>query len=226
MEKTLYQKLVDSHKVEIIDSENILLYVDLHIMNEYTSPQAFTSLHEKEREVLRPGKQLATVSHIIPTHNVAIQDRTIPDKTCETLADNLEKNCKRHNILCYGTTDPHQGIEHIITPEQGLVRPGMVILCGDSHTTTYGALGALGFGIGTSEVGHILATQTLIYRLAKEMRIEINGKLKVGISSKDLIIYIISQIGAQGARGYAVEFCGSTIEDLSIEARMTLCNLN
>ena len=225
MTKTLYQKLVDSHKVETIDEENILLYVDLHIMNEYTSPQAFTSLDEKNRNVLRSGKQLATVSHIIPTHDVAVKDRTIPDKTCETLADNLEKNCTKHNILCYGTNDVNQGIEHIIAPEQGLVRPGMVILCGDSHTTTYGALGALGFGIGTSEVGHILATQTLVYRLAKEMRIKINGKLKDGISSKDLIIYIISQIGAQGARGYAVEFSGSAIEDLSIEARMTLCNM-
>ena len=225
MTKTLYQKLVDSHKVETIDEENILLYVDLHIMNEYTSPQAFTSLDEKNRNVLRSGKQLATVSHIIPTHDVAVKDRTIPDKTCETLADNLEKNCTKHNILCYGTNDVNQGIEHIIAPEQGLVRPGIVILCGDSHTTTYGALGALGFGIGTSEVGHILATQTLVYRLAKEMRIKINGKLKDGISSKDLIIYIISQIGAQGARGYAVEFSGSAIEDLSIEARMTLCNM-
>jgi 3-isopropylmalate/(R)-2-methylmalate dehydratase large subunit len=134
----------------------------------------------------------------------------------------LKKNCVKHNIPLFDTNDALQGIEHVVSPEHGMVRPGMVIICGDSHTTTYGALGALGFGIGTSEVEHVLATQTLVYRLAKNMRIKINGKLPVGTTSKDMILNIISQIGAKGAIGYVVEYCGPALEDLSTEARFTL----
>jgi 3-isopropylmalate/(R)-2-methylmalate dehydratase large subunit len=221
--RNLYEKLVDSHTVKTIDAENVLLYVDLHIMNEYTSPQAFAGLEEKGRQVMRPGQQLAVVSHIIPTH--AQTPRVIVDSAARLQAENLARNCSKAGIRLFGTNDPDQGIEHIVAPERGLVRPGMVILCGDSHTTTYGALGALGFGIGTSEVEHVLATQTLVYRLAKTMRIKIDGKLPFGTSSKDLVIWLISRIGAQGARGYAVEFAGSTIAELSAEARMTLCNM-
>ncbi|MGZ3241238.1 MAG: 3-isopropylmalate dehydratase large subunit [Burkholderiaceae bacterium] len=223
--RTLYQKLVDAHTVSRLDQQNVLLYADLHIMNEYTSPQAFSGLREKNRPVLRPAQQLAVVSHIIPTHPDAVKDRIIFDPASALLAANLKRNCSAHGIKLLGTNDPAQGIEHIIAPELGLIRPGMVVLCGDSHTTTYGALGALGFGVGTSEVEHILATQTLVYRVAQDMHIRVNGKLPAAASAKDLILWIISQIGAQGARGYAVEFSGTTISALSVEARMTLCNM-
>lgn len=225
MPRTLYRKLVDSHTVAAIDDQHILLYADLHIMNEYTSPQAFTGLKDKGRAVLRPGQQMAVVSHIIPTDPAPVGQRVINDPASSLLAINLRRNCEQHGIRLFDTNDPDQGIEHIITPERGLVRPGMVILCGDSHTTTYGALGALGFGVGTSEVEHILATQTLVYRVAAAMRIRIDGALPRGVSVKDLTLYVISTIGAQGARGYAVEFCGTTIDSLSVEARMTLCNM-
>ncbi len=222
-DRTLYQKLVDSHTVSRIDEQNVLLYVDLHLMNEYTSPQAFSALAARGRAVRRPRQQLAVVSHIIPTH--AESPRVIRDAASLLQAQNLEFNCERAGIRLFAANDPLQGIEHIVAPELGLIRPGMVVLCGDSHTTTYGALGALGFGIGTSEVEHVLATQTLVYRLARTMRITIDGSLPYGTSSKDVVIWIISQIGAQGARGYAVEFAGSTIGSLSAEARMTLCNM-
>ncbi|MFM0594674.1 3-isopropylmalate dehydratase large subunit [Paraburkholderia dilworthii] len=220
---TLYQKLVDSHVVKRIDAQNVLLYVDLHLMNEYTSPQAFSALKDKARHVRRPKQQLAVVSHIIPTH--AESPRVIRDAASLLQANNLARNCNAAGIQLHDANDPLQGIEHIVAPERGLIRPGMAVLCGDSHTTTYGALGALGFGIGTSEVEHVLATQTLVYRVAQTMRITIDGALPYGTSSKDVILWIISRIGAQGARGYAVEFDGSTIASLSAEARMTVCNM-
>lgn len=220
---TFYKKLVDSHTVSRIDEQNVLLYVDLHLMNEYTSPQAFSALADKNRPVRRPNQQLAVVSHIIPTH--AESPRVIRDAASLLQANNLARNCNQAGIRLFAANDPLQGIEHIVAPELGLIRPGMAVLCGDSHTTTYGALGALGFGIGTSEVEHVLATQTLVYHVARTMRITVDGALPYGTSSKDLIIWIISQIGAQGARGYAVEFAGSTVTSLSAEARMTLCNM-
>ncbi len=222
---TLYDKLVASHEVARIDDEHILLYVDLHIMNEYTSPQAFSGLAARGRDVLRPGQQMAVVDHIIPTHPVPAALRVIPDDASSRQARNLKRNCDEQRIALFDTTDPLQGIEHVIAPEHGMILPGMVVLCGDSHTTTYGALGALGFGIGTSEVEHILATQTLVYRVARNMRIRVDGRLGAGVSAKDLVIYLVHRIGAQGARGHAVEFCGSAIEGLSAEARMTLCNM-
>lgn len=220
---TLYQKLVASHTVAVLDEQNVLLFCDLHLMNEYTSPQAFAGLHEAGRGVPVPGQNVAVVSHIIPTHPV--RWRTIQDPPSALQASNLKANCDRHGIPLFDTNDPLQGIEHVIAPEHGMVRPGMVIICGDSHTTTYGALGALGFGIGTSEVEHVLATQTLVYRLAKDMRIRVDGVLPTGTTAKDLILMVISRIGAQGARGYVVEFCGSAISALSVEARFTLCNM-
>jgi 3-isopropylmalate/(R)-2-methylmalate dehydratase large subunit len=225
MPSTLYNKLVDSHTVARIDDQHVLLYADLHIMNEYTSPQAFTSLRDRQRRVRRPDQQLAVVSHIIPTHPVGNAQRVIMDPASSLQARNLKRNCDEFGIRLFDTTDTDQGIEHIVAPEHGLIRPGMVVMCGDSHTTTYGALGALGFGVGTSEVEHILATQTLVYRLAGNMRIRIDGELPLGTSVKDLILLIIGKIGAQGARGYAVEFCGTTIATLSAEARMTMCNM-
>jgi 3-isopropylmalate/(R)-2-methylmalate dehydratase large subunit len=224
-QRTLYRKLVDSHTVAQLDEQHVLLYADLHIMNEYTSPQAFSSLRQKNRKVLRPRQQLAVVSHIIPTHPVSVAERVIVDPPSALQASNLKRNCREFGIKLFDTNHEEQGIEHIIAPEHGWIRPGMVVLCGDSHTTTYGALSALGFGVGTSEVEHILATQTLVYRLAQDMRIKIEGPLPAGTSVKDLVLQIIARIGAQGARGYAVEFSGSTIAALSAEARMTLCNM-
>lgn len=221
--KTLYDKLVASHTVARLDDENVLLYADLHIMNEYTSPQAFAGLYERGIGVAVPEQNVAVVDHIIPTH--VLKHRVIQDPASALQASNLRRNCETHALALFDTNDPLQGIEHVIAPELGMIRPGMVVLCGDSHTTTYGALGALGFGIGTSEVEHVLATQTLVYRLAKNMRIRVDGRLSLGCTSKDLILQIISHIGAQGARGYVVEFTGEAITALSIESRMTLCNM-
>ncbi|MEK9803052.1 MAG: 3-isopropylmalate dehydratase large subunit [Curvibacter sp.] len=221
--KTLYQKLVDSHTVRVLDEQNVLLFCDLHLMNEYTSPQAFAGLDTRGIRALMPGQNVAVVSHIIPTHPVRI--RVIEDPASALQASNLAKNCALHGIPLFDTNDALQGIEHVVAPEHGMIRPGMVVICGDSHTTTYGALGALGFGIGTSEVEHVLATQTLVYRLAGNMRIRVDGQLPAGTTSKDLILMIIGQIGAQGARGYVVEFCGSAVQALSVEARFTLCNM-
>jgi 3-isopropylmalate/(R)-2-methylmalate dehydratase large subunit len=221
--KTLYQKLVDSHTVTVLDKDNVLLFCDLHLMNEYTSPQAFAGLVEKGYGVPIPGQNVAVVSHIIPTHHVF--PRTISDPASALQASNLKRNCDHYSIPIFDTNDFLQGIEHVVSPEHGMIRPGMVVICGDSHTTTYGALGALGFGIGTSEVEHVLATQTLVYRLAKNMRIRVNGVLPLGSTSKDLILMIIGKIGAKGAIGCAIEFCGTAIEALSIEARFTLCNM-
>ncbi|MBT9502981.1 MAG: 3-isopropylmalate dehydratase large subunit [Burkholderiaceae bacterium] len=221
--KTLYRKLVESHTVATLDAQNVLLFCDLHLMNEYTSPQAFAGLHEQGRGVLVPGQNVAVVSHIIPTHPVKF--RVIADPPSALQASNLKLNCDRHAIPLFDTNDALQGIEHVVSPELGMIRPGMVVICGDSHTTTYGALGALGFGIGTSEVEHVLATQTLVYRLAQDMRIRVDGRLPPGTTAKDLILMIISRIGAQGARGYVVEFCGTAISALSVEARFTLCNM-
>lgn len=208
--RTLYGKLIDSHTVVMLDEQNVLLFCDLHLMNEYTSPQAFAGLNDEGRDVLMPGQNVAVVSHIIPTHPV--QHRVIHDPASALQASNLKVNCLRHHIPLFDTNDALQGIEHIIAPEHGMIRPGMVVMCGDSHTTTYGALGALGFGIGTSEVEHVLATQTLVYRLAQDMRIRVDGQLPIGTTAKDLILMIISRISAQGARGFVVEFCGSAID--------------
>lgn len=225
MGRTLYRKIVDNHTVFRVDDQHVALYADFHIMNEYTSPQAFAGLAEKNLPVRCPEKQMGTVSHVIPTHPVAADKRTIRIDAAASQAANFTRNCREHGIHLFDVKDREQGIEHVIAPEMGLIRPGMVVLCGDSHTTTYGALGALGFGIGTSEVEHVLATQTLIYRVARDMRIEVNGRLPEGTTSKDLVLYVISKIGAQGARGFVVEYRGSVIAALSAEARMTLCNM-
>jgi 3-isopropylmalate/(R)-2-methylmalate dehydratase large subunit len=221
--ETLYRKLVASHTVSRIDDDNVLLYADLHILNEYTSPQAFAGLRARGVRVAAPDQTVAVVDHIIPTHPVV--HRTIQEPASALQASNLKCNCDEHGIPLFDTNDPLQGIEHVIAPELGMIRPGMVVLCGDSHTTTYGALGALGFGIGTSEVEHVLATQTLVYRWAQDMRIRVEGALPFGCTAKDLILHIINRIGAQGARSYVVEFCGTSIDTLTIEARMTLCNM-
>jgi 3-isopropylmalate/(R)-2-methylmalate dehydratase large subunit len=221
--QTLYRKLVEAHTVARLDEQNVLLFCDLHLMNEYTSPQAFAGLYDEGRGVPVPGQNVAVVSHIIPTHPTRI--RVIADTASALQATNLKKNCEHFGIPLFDTNDALQGIEHVVAPEHGMIRPGMVVICGDSHTTTYGALGALGFGIGTTEVEHVLATQTLVYRVAKDMRIRIDGTLPAGTTSKDLVLWVIGRIGAQGARGYVVEYSGTAIDALSIEARFTLCNM-
>ncbi|WP_241299670.1 3-isopropylmalate dehydratase large subunit [Burkholderia stabilis] len=225
MGQTLYRKIVESHTVSRVDEQHVVLYADLHIMNEYTSPQAFAGLAEKNLPVRCPEKQMGIVDHVIPTHPVPVGKRTIVIDAAASQAANFTRNCRRHGIHLFDVQDAGQGIEHVVAPEIGLIRPGMVVLCGDSHTTTYGALGALGFGIGTSEVEHVLATQTLVYRVARDMRIRVDGTLPAGTTSKDLVLYIISKIGAQGARGFVVEYDGPAIDALSAEARMTLCNM-
>ncbi len=221
--RTLYRKLVGSHTVATLDKDNVLLFCDLHLMNEYTSPQAFAGLYEQGRGVSMPGQNVAVVSHIIPTHPVKF--RVIADAASALQATNLKRNCDHFGIPLFDTNDALQGIEHVVAPEHGMIRPGMVVICGDSHTTTYGALGALGFGIGTTEVEHVLATQTLVYRVAKDMRVRVDGTLPSGATAKDLVLAVIGRIGAQGARGYVVEYCGTAIDALSIEARFTLCNM-
>ncbi len=224
MPKTLYQKVVEAHTVKRIDDNTVLLYCDIHFANEYTSPQAFAGLVERKVNVLSPDSHLCVVDHIIPTHDES--PRRIYDEASLIQAQTLESNCKRFGICAfYGPDSPFQGIEHVVMQEQGLVRPGMVVICGDSHTTTHGAIGALGFGIGTSEIEHILATQTLVYRLASTMRITIKGALKGAATAKDLALAVLRKISARGALGSVVEYAGETVEALSIEERMTLCNL-
>lgn len=220
MTKTLYDKLVDAHKVCDLPDGDLLIYVDFHIMNEYTSPQAFSGLEQKGLKVWRPEAHLSVIDHVNATRS-----QYPHDAASKLLIDNMEKNCKKHNIAFYGLGDPRQGIEHVVVPEQGLVAPGMLIACGDSHTTTYGAYGALGFGIGTSEVEHVLATQTLRYKRLKTMLVEVNGDLAPGVTAKDIIMKVVQVVGAGGANGYAVEFSGSAIRARDLSGRMTICNM-
>ena len=220
--ETLYEKLVARHAVMQLNDEEVLLYISFHVMNEYTSPQAFAGLEAAGRPVWRPQAHLGVVDHVNSTRRAG---GGAGDDAAQLLIENFSANCRRHGIRCFDHNDPRQGIEHVVVPEQGLVRPGQVIACGDSHTTTYGAFGALGFGIGTSEVEHVLATQTLVYRPLKPMRIVVDGTLPHGVSAKDVIMYLVWQLGADGARGYAVEFAGSAIRGLDMAGRMTVCNM-
>ena len=220
MNRTLYDKLVDAHKVCDLPDGDMLIYVDFHIMNEYTSPQAFSGLDTKGLSVWRPEAHLSVVDHVNATRSSEPHDAA-----SKLLIDNLQANCTKHGIAFYGLGDPRQGIEHVVVPEQGLVAPGMLIACGDSHTTTYWAFGALGFGIGTSEVEHVLATQTLRYKRMKTMRVMIDGDIAPGGTAKDIIMKVVQVVGAGGANGYAVEFAGSAIRGLDMAGRMTVCNM-
>ncbi|MDL2058905.1 3-isopropylmalate dehydratase large subunit [Mesosutterella sp. AGMB02718] len=222
--KNLYEKILETHTVKRLDEGTILLYADIHFANEYTSPQAFSGLVQRGAPVLSPDSHLCVVDHIIPTADVT--PRVIADPASAKQASTMQENCLRFGIKAfYGPNDPEQGIEHVVMDEQGLVRPGMVVICGDSHTTTHGALGALAFGIGTTEIEHILATQTLVYRLARSMLITISGRLPAGASAKDLALAVLRKVSARGALGCVVEYAGSAVDSLSIEGRMTLCNL-
>ncbi|OCQ53154.1 3-isopropylmalate dehydratase large subunit [Photorhabdus australis subsp. thailandensis] len=222
MAKTLYQKLYDAHIVREVPDETPLLYIDRHLVHEVTSPQAFDGLRTKGRPVHQPSKTFATMDH-----NVSTQTKDI--NACGDMAriqmQELMKNCAEFGITLYDLNHPYQGIVHVIGPEQGMTLPGMTIVCGDSHTATHGAFGSLAFGIGTSEVEHVLATQTLKQARAKTMKIEVIGDVGNAITAKDIVLAIIGKTGSAGGTGYVVEFCGKAIEALSMEGRMTLCNM-
>lgn len=225
--KTMFDKIWESHLVDD-NNGNSLIYIDRHLVHEVTSPQAFEGLRDAGRKVRRPDCTLVTVDHNVPTtdrSNFKDAESFIKETESRTQVLALEENVKDFGLTYYGMDDARQGIVHIIGPEQGFTLPGSTIVCGDSHTATHGAFGALAFGIGTSEVEHVLATQTLVQSKAKSMRISVNGKLQAGVSSKDIVLYIIGVIGTAGGNGHVIEFSGDTIAGLSMEARMTMCNM-
>ena len=222
MGKTLYDKLWNAHLVDQDKNGNALLYIDRQLIHEVTSPQAFEGLKIANRKPWRASANLAVADHNIPTVN---RNKGIPDPISALQINTLIMNCKDFNVPYIPIDDVRQGIVHVVGPEQGATLPGMTIVCGDSHTATHGALGSLAFGIGTSEVEHVLATQCLIQKKSKNMLVLVNGKLQKGVTAKDLVLQIIKKIGTAGGTGYTIEFAGDTIEDLSIEARMTVCNM-
>ena len=221
--RTLFDKIWDSHVVHRQDDGTCVLYIDRHLVHEVTSPQAFEGLRMAGRKVRRPDATIAVADHNVPTTD---RSKGIADAESRIQVETLEKNAKDFGVVYFGMDDVRQGIVHIIGPEQGLTQPGTTIVCGDSHTATHGAFGALAFGIGTSEVEHVLATQTLVQRPAKNMRITVDGKVAPGVTAKDVILAIIGKIGTAGGTGHVVEFAGSVIRDLSMEGRMTVCNMS
>jgi len=220
--KTLYDKLWDDHRVAAEPDGSTLIYIDRHLIHEVTSPQAFEGLRMHSRQPWRIEANLATVDHNVPTTG---REHGILDPVSRTQVETLSRNCADFGITAFAMGDVRQGIVHVVGPEQGATLPGMTIVCGDSHTATHGAFGALAFGIGTSEVEHVLATQCLIQKKAKNMRILVEGSLKPGVTAKDIILAIIGTIGTAGGTGYTIEFAGSAIRGLSMEGRMTLCNM-
>jgi 3-isopropylmalate/(R)-2-methylmalate dehydratase large subunit len=223
MAKTLFEKIWDRHVVKTIKGGPSVLYIDKHFIHEVTSPQAFKGLEKRGLEVFRPRQIVATADHNVPTVD---QHLPIKDELSRMQVQQLIANCARHGIELYGLGHPYQGIVHVIGPELGITQPGMTIVCGDSHTSTHGAFGTIAFGIGTSEVEMVMATQCLLQSRPKLMRINVEGILNKGVVSKDIILYIIAKISAGGATGYFVEFAGSAIRSLSMEARMTICNMS
>ena len=222
MQNTIYDKIWNEHLIHLQDDGSSLLFVDRHLVHEVTSPQAFEGLRSSNRNVRQPSLTLAVADHNVPTTD---RSKGISDEDSRIQVETLEKNCKEFDIQLFGMNDKRQGIVHIIGPEQGFTQPGNVIVCGDSHTATHGAFGALAFGIGTSEVEHVLATQTLVQKKAKNFRINVNGNLPIGVTSKDIILQIIGKIGTAGGTGYVIEYAGSLISSLSVEQRMTICNM-
>ena len=222
MPHTIYDKIWKEHLVHEQEDGTSLLFVDRHLIHEVTSPQAFEGLRSSNRKVRQPKLTLAVADHNVPT-----TDRTkgISDQESKIQVDTLDSNCKEFGIQIFGMNDKRQGIVHIIGPEQGFTQPGTIIVCGDSHTATHGAFGALAFGIGTSEVEHVLATQTLVQKKSKNFRVNVNGDLPIGVTSKDVILQIIGKIGTAGGTGYVIEYAGDLISNLSVENRMTICNM-
>ena len=220
--RTLYDKLWDRHVVHTDESGTALLYIDRHLVHEVTSPQAFDGLRMHHRQPWRLNSIVAVADHNVPTID---RDKGIADPTSGTQVETLDKNCHEFNVQYFNMSDIRQGIVHVVGPEQGATLPGMTVVCGDSHTSTHGAFAALAFGIGTSEVEHVLATQCLVAKKSKSLLIQINGKLRAGVTSKDIILAIIGKIGTAGGTGYAIEFAGNIVRDFSIEARMSMCNM-
>ncbi|WP_438945224.1 3-isopropylmalate dehydratase large subunit [Sediminibacterium sp.] len=223
MGKTLFNKIWDAHVVEKIEDGPSILYIDRHFIHEVTSPQAFKGIEKRGLSLFRPKQTIATADHNVPTLN---QHLPIKDQLSKMQVDQLIENCEKHGVELYGLGHPYQGIVHVIGPELGITQPGMTIVCGDSHTSTHGAFGTIAFGIGTSEVEMVFASQCVLQTQPKTMRINIEGALQPGVVSKDIILYIIAKISASGATGYFVEYAGSTIRSLSMEARMTICNMS
>ena len=223
MSRTLFEKICDAHVVRAAENQPALLYIDLHLVHEVTSPQAFDGLRAANRRVRRPDLTVATIDHNVPT-----TDRSLPieDPIAAKQIETLRRNCEEFGVELFDINSPEQGIVHVIGPELGLTQPGTTIVCGDSHTSTHGAFGALAFGIGTSEVEHVLATQCLPQNKARTMLIDVRGKLAEGVTAKDLALGIIGQIGTDGATGYVIEYAGEAVRALSMEARMTLCNMS
>jgi len=222
MSKTLYDKIWEDHMVHQQSDGTELLYVDRHLIHEVTSPQAFEGLRLKKRKVRRPDLTLAVADHNVPTTD---RSKGIVDEESRIQVDTLRNNCAEFSVELFDMSDKRQGIVHIIGPEQGFTQPGTVIVCGDSHTATHGAFGALAFGIGTSEVEHVLATQTLIQKKSKNLRVSVNGDLPSGVTAKDVILKIIGTIGTAGGTGHVIEFAGEVIRNFSMEERMTICNM-
>jgi len=221
MGKTLYEKIFDKHRVLSSDDTH-LIYIDRHLIHEVTSPQAFEGLKINNRQLWRKESIVAVPDHNVPTMS---RDEGIKDPVSKIQVDTLNENCQTHNLLQFKMSDERQGIVHVIGPEQGLTLPGMTIVCGDSHTSTHGAFGALAMGIGTSEVEHVMATQCLIQKKLKTFKIQVSGKLHPSVTAKDMALFIIGKIGTAGGTGHAIEFCGNAVESLSMEGRMTLCNM-
>ena len=222
MPTTLFEKIWDAHLVHQ-NQEEVLIYIDRHLIHEVTSPQAFAGLNEKGRKVRRPDRTIGTMDHSISTRSLAL-DACGPENQLQL--QTLAKNCEEHGVTLYPVGHQKQGIVHVMGPELGIIQPGMTVVCGDSHTATHGAFGALAFGIGTSQVEHVLATQTLKQNRAKTMLIEVNGKLPIGVTAKDIILAIIGKIGHSGATGHVIEYAGDTIRGLTMEERMTVCNMS
>lgn len=223
MSKTLFEKIWEKHLVKSIPEGPDVIYIDKHFIHEVTSPQAFSGIEKRGLQLFRPEKTVATADHNVPTIN---QHLPIKEELSRIQVQKLVDNCKNHNVQLYGLGHPFQGIVHIIGPELGITQPGMTIVCGDSHTSTHGAFGSVAFGIGTSEVEMVFASQCILQNRPKVMRINVEGELNRGVVSKDIILYIISKISASGATGYFVEYAGSAIRSLSMEARMTICNMS
>ncbi len=223
MGKTLFDKVWDNHVVESIKDGPDIFFIDKHLIHEVTSPQAFDELKEKNLEVFDPKRVLATVDHNVPTLN---QHLPIEDDLSRNQVEKLKSNCFENNIELFGLGNPNQGIVHVIGPELGITQPGMTIVCGDSHTSTHGAFGAIAFGIGTSQVAQVLASQCLLLNKPKKMRVNVNGKLNKNVTPKDVILYIISKLGTDGGTGYFVEYSGNIFSEMSMEGRMTVCNMS
>lgn len=223
MSKTLVEKIWDAHVIKSQEGYPDILYIDTHLIHEVTSPQAFDGLRKRGLPVFRPKQTVATADHNVPTLN---QHLPIQEELSRFQVDTLTKNCKEFGVELYGLGHPYQGIVHVIGPELGITQPGKTMVCGDSHTSTHGAFGAIAFGIGTSQVEQVFATQCLLLQKPKTMKIEVNGELGKGVGAKDIILYIISKISAAGGTGYFIEYAGSAIEQLSMEGRMTICNMS